>query len=95
MPRFKQKSGGVRVQFTQAEEDARDAEEAAAALPPTSAELDALADAVAENSLENDLHTKAMGMVMADLVEQVFGVSQAVARQQVKTRFRNYYRGLL
>ena len=66
-----------------------------AIVPPTSAELDAVADAVAQNVLEDDARTKAMGMVMADLIEQVFGVSQAVARQQVKTRFRDYYRALL
>lgn len=63
--------------------------------PPTAAELDALADVVAEQVLEQNAQMKAIGLVMADLVEATFNVSQNVARQQVKTRFRNYYRSLI
>ena len=61
----------------------------------TPAKLDALAEQVATNELEDNMRSRAMGMVMADLIENVFGVSQAVARAQVKSRFRDYYRGLL
>lgn len=66
-------------------------------VPPAKsvAELDALADAVAAQMLDQDTKMKALGLVLADLVEQAFGVSQSVARQQVKTRFRDYYRALL
>ena len=66
-------------------------------VPPAKSvtELDALADAIADAMLEQDTKMKALGLVMADLIEQAFGVSQAVARQQVKTRFRDYYRALL
>ena len=55
--------------------------------PPTSSELDALAAAVTEQELENNLRMKALGLVMADIIQQAFGVSQNVARNQVKTRF--------
>lgn len=62
---------------------------------PTAAELDALATQVADQTFEQDAKMKALGLVMADIIEQAFGVSQAVARQQVKTRFRDYYRSLI
>lgn len=61
----------------------------------TSVELDAVAERVAAELFEQDLQMKALGLVLADLVEATFNVSQSVARQQVKTRFRDYYRGLL
>ncbi len=61
----------------------------------TPAKLDALAERVATNELEDNMRSRAMGMVMADLIENVFGVSQAVARAQVKSRFKDYYRALL
>ena len=70
-------------------------EEEAELGPPTAKELDALADSVADAMLENDAKMKALGLVMADLVERAFGASQEVARSEVKTRFRNYYRNLL
>jgi len=70
-------------------------EEESSMAPPTAEELDALADSVADAMLENDAKMKALGLVMADLVERAFGVSQEVARSEVKTRFRNYYRNLL
>jgi len=69
--------------------------EAGSAPVPTSAELDALADRVSDDMLEQDAKMKALALVMADLVERAFNVSPQVARQQVKTRFRTYYRGLL
>lgn len=61
---------------------------------PTPAELDAEADAAATRVLGTNKETTALGLVLADVVERAFGVSQAQAREQVLTRFRNYYRGL-
>lgn len=61
----------------------------------SSTELDALADLVAAEMLDQDAKMKALGMVLADVVERAFGVSQATARQQVRDRFREYYRALL
>lgn len=66
-----------------------------AVVPPTSEELDALAEQVSEDFLNQDLKTKALALVLADMIENVFNVSQSEARQQVRTRFKNYYRGLL
>ena len=62
--------------------------------PPTASELDAKAAAVADTFFA-DRQTAALGLVVADVIERAFGVSQSVARQQVKDRFRAYYRGLL
>lgn len=73
----------------------RDAQPGDTPTPKTAAELDAIADVVAAQMLEQDTKMKALGLVVADVIEQAFGVSQAVARQQVKTRFRDYYRALL
>lgn len=61
----------------------------------TAEEKDAVAAGVADEFIDRDLAMKALGLVMADLVEATFNVSQAVARNQVKTRFRDYYRALL
>ena len=38
---------------------------------------------------------KALFLVLADVVEHSFQVSPSVARQRVKTQFRNYYKALL
>lgn len=62
---------------------------------PTPVQLDTWADRAADDFIDNDIKMKALALVMADLVEATFNVSPEVARQQVKTRFRNYYRGLL
>ena len=61
----------------------------------TAADLDAIADAVADQFILTDLKLKALGFVIADLVEAQFGMTQAQARQEVRDRFRNYYRGFL
>lgn len=63
--------------------------------PPTLADLDAKAQAAADQMFSQDPQTAALGLVMADLIERVFNVSQAAARQQVRDRYRAYYRGLL
>jgi hypothetical protein len=63
--------------------------------PPTAEELDALAALVADQFLENDKKMKALGLVIADLVEAQFGLTQAQARQEVRDRFLAYYRTLL
>ena len=92
---MKKRVNGVEVECTPEEEAAILAEWEANSQPTTAEELDALADSVADAMLENDAKMKALGLVMADLVERAFGVSQEVARSEVKTRFRNYYRNLL
>ena len=73
------------------------AEEIAALAPPvlTPEQLDAIAERVADELLEQDAKMKALGLVIADLVEQAFNVTPAVARNQVKSRFLAYYRGLI
>ena len=92
---MKKRVNGVEVECTPEEEAAILAEWEANKQPPTAEELDAIADSVANAMLENDARMKALGLVMADLVERAFGVSQEVARSEVKARFRNYYRNLL
>lgn len=64
--------------------------------PFTSAELDAIADQIAEEEMETNKKVKALGMVLADLAV-ASGVAPDVptARQVVKTRFRDYYRQLI
>ena len=92
---MKKRVNGVEVECTPEEEAAILAEWEANSQPATAEELDAIADSVADAMLENDAKMKSLGLVMADLVERAFGVSQEVARSEVKTRFRNYYRNLL
>jgi len=92
---MKKQVNGVEVECKPEEEAAILAEWEANSQPATPEELDAIADSVADAMLENDAKMKALGLVMADLVERAFGVSQEVARSEVKTRFRNYYRNLL
>ena len=65
-------------------------------LTPT--ELNAKADADAETQFgdSGDPKLKAVGLVMADLaVAAGVAPNLASARQEVKTRWRNYYRQLL
>ena len=61
----------------------------------TSADLDAIADAVADQFILTDLKFKALGFVLADLVASEFGMTTTLARQEVRDRFRSYYRGFL
>lgn len=89
------KVNGVEVVCGPAEEQAILNEWAANAEPPTAAELDAVAEKMADQMLEQDAKMKALGLVMADLVQASFNLSQSEARQEVKTRFRDYYRALL
>lgn len=63
--------------------------------PPTPEELDARAERVAAQMLDQDAKMKALGMVMADIIERAFNVDQATARRQVKARFQAYYRQLI
>ena len=62
---------------------------------PTNAELDALADQHTNTMFEADNAMKALGLVLADVIAQAFGITKAQARQEVKQRWRDYYRGLL
>ena len=59
--------------------------------PPTSAELDAIAEA-AHAKFEQDAKIEALGKVIADLAEVVFDVDQPAARAQVKSRWIAYFR---
>jgi len=45
--------------------------------------------------LEGSLTAKALAMVLADLIEKQFNVTQTVARQQVRSRFKGYMKELL
>jgi len=86
---------GHLVEMPAKEAQARQAEQAKNAQPPTPAELDALADKVSEAVIAQNRQWAALGMVMADLVAAQFNMTQAEARQEVRTRFRSYYRALL
>lgn len=86
---------GERIALSAGEEDATRTEWVKNALPPTSAELDALAAKAAAEFMDNDAKIKALGMVIADLVEAQFGLNKAQARARVRSRFQDYYRQLL
>ena len=80
--------------------DATAAEEAAVLAAqvkviPTAGEKDASANDIAKAFIEDNPASKATFLVIADVIEQAFGVSQSVARQQVRTRFKDYYRAIL
>ena len=49
----------------------------------------------ADKFLEHDKATKALGMVLADVISKAYGIPIARARQEVKDRFIQYYRGML
>lgn len=60
----------------------------------TTQEIDNDADAEYDRFVVNNREMAALALVMADLVEQAFGVSQTVARQQVKSRWIDYFKSL-
>ena len=64
-------------------------------IPPTPPTVDELVERAAQEFLEQDLKVKALGLVVADVIERSFGVSKPVARQQVVDRFKTYYKTLL
>lgn len=61
----------------------------------TPQELDDMAELEARLLLQDNPQMKALGMVLADVVAQAFNLSDAQARNQVRTRFRDYYRQLI
>ena len=84
------------VTFESGEKVVRDALPDEIRVPATSEELDAIATEFVENTLEQDRKMKALAGVMADLaVASGIAADLPSARQQVKNRFRNYYRALL
>ena len=63
--------------------------------PPTSADLDARAEAAATEALQNDRKFAALGKVVADVVAEMRGISTTQARLWTRTAFRDYYRSTL
>lgn len=56
---------------------------------------DARAAKEADRFLEDDKAVKALGMVLADVISKAYGIPIARARQEVKDRFIQYYRGMI
>ena len=57
--------------------------------------LDALADEAAQQFFEQDMRIRALGLVLAELVQATTTMTRAEARAEVRRRFRDYYRGLM
>jgi len=101
MPMIK-KVNGSEVEMTAEDEQAFLDQQAIDSQPPTAAELDALADAVADKVMtEAKDAMRAMGLTLAEVVFRVSngtipqGITETQARTWIRDTFRQNYRSLL
>jgi len=95
------KVNGVTVELTPEEEQAILDQQALDQVPPTAAELDAIADAMAAALMEQRADTtRAIGLTIAEIVFRISngtvpqGITEAQARTWVRDSFRQHYRSL-